>query len=791
MSLPTFAYDRQSTSNKATSLTAPLQLHLEVFVNGASSQLIALFYKLPDGALLIEPDQLINVGIRPQKTAFYPAVPYKNWIDVLKLSGVKVSIDDKSQTINFTANETNREPRIINAGDGTADTPDDQLSNSDSSYGGVLNYVIYAATGGNEWKNIGQFDGASALADARFFGPYGIFSTSQILRTSDTRYNQPAIRLDTRWSYSNPDTLITYNAGDIITGGLGWSRPVRLGGIQIRRNFSLRPDLVTMPLPELSGSAAVPSTIDVYVNNARRFSQSVGSGPFSITNLPVVSGNGIARIVLRDALGRETISETPFYTSSTLLAKGLIDFSAETGFARRYYGTQSNNYDGLPVGSLTARYGMTNNLTFEMHAEAAQQFYNIGTGSVFNIGSLGIGAVSGSASQYRSETGYQIAASVEAQFSGARIFVRTQRSYGNYNDIASVTAEIQKYRLPFLTLRTPKALDQLSISMPSFFAQTNLNLSYTQMATAEQKKSRILGLTAARPVGSNGNLFLSAYTDLEHHRAFGAFAGLSWSFDNNVTASSSVAADTRGTIITSEIMKSEQMEIGSSGWRLRGSYGQNKVASATGSYRARSGRIEATAEKFNNHVRANAQIEGAVVIAGGGVFLTNRIDDAFGVINVGAPDVDVQFENRSMGKTGKNGKILLPNLRAYEDNVVTIDPANLPVYARVTETRKKLKPRDRSAAIFDFKVKADNRAALITLRDEAGNYIQPGATAQLNGKGEYIIGYDGQLYLEQIEASNHLRVQNPGKSDCEVQLDNPLQTTQRIAISHVICKAIP
>ncbi|KYB45530.1 hypothetical protein AB664_06960 [Brucella anthropi] len=62
-----------------------------------------------------------------------------------------------------------------------------------------------------------------------------------------------------------------------------------------------------MPLPELSGSAAVPSTVDVYVDNAQRASRSVPSGPFSITNLPIVTGSGMARLVVRDALGRETV----------------------------------------------------------------------------------------------------------------------------------------------------------------------------------------------------------------------------------------------------------------------------------------------------------------------------------------------------------------------------------------------------------------------------------------------------------------------------------------------------
>jgi outer membrane usher protein len=36
-----------------------------------------------------------------------------------------------------------------------------------------------------------------------------------------------------------------------------WARPIRLGGVQVERDFLLRPDLITAPLPALSGSDEV------------------------------------------------------------------------------------------------------------------------------------------------------------------------------------------------------------------------------------------------------------------------------------------------------------------------------------------------------------------------------------------------------------------------------------------------------------------------------------------------------------------------------------------------------
>src|SRR5690606_34488127 len=106
----------------------------------------------------------------------------------------------------------------------------------------------------------------------------------------------------------------------------------------------------------------VPSTVEVFIDNTRRLQQQVPPGPFVITSLPVITGAGDARIVVRDALGRETVSHSSFFASSDLLAPGLWDFSAEAGFARRFYGTQSHSYDNRFMGSATARYGLTDRL---------------------------------------------------------------------------------------------------------------------------------------------------------------------------------------------------------------------------------------------------------------------------------------------------------------------------------------------------------------------------------------------------------------------------------------------
>ena len=150
--------------------------------------------------------------------------------------------------------------------------------------------------------------------------------------------------------------LASLRLGDSISGASSWGGAVRFGGAQWATNFSLQPGFVTFPLPGISGEAALPSTVDLYVDSALRMRRQVPSGPFSIQDLPVPSGRGDARLVVRDILGREQIITQPFDTNSRLLKQGLHDYSYELGFVRRDFGIDSNNY-GRPMASRHAPLG--------------------------------------------------------------------------------------------------------------------------------------------------------------------------------------------------------------------------------------------------------------------------------------------------------------------------------------------------------------------------------------------------------------------------------------------------
>ncbi len=88
----------------------------------------------------------------------------------------------------------------------------------------------------------------------------------------------------------------------------------------------------------MSGEVAFLSRLDYYFNGALRLRREVPSGPFSIQDLPALTRQGEARLVVRDLFGREQIVTQRFYTSARLLQQGLQAYSYELGYLRNNFG---------------------------------------------------------------------------------------------------------------------------------------------------------------------------------------------------------------------------------------------------------------------------------------------------------------------------------------------------------------------------------------------------------------------------------------------------------------------
>lgn len=781
---PAQAQDQATDMPEPKTAAAPRELYFEVFINGASTELIGNFKQLPDGGLAATADELTEVGIKPDAAT----VDDSGLVRVDRLPSVAYEIDEAAQRLYVTTdNDQARAAKVIDA-----DPADlDDRMNPQSGFGAVLNYTLFASSNTLFEDDVELFQGISGGFDGRIFSRFGTLNQSFITGYTDNRFDE-FTRLNTTWSYSDPERLLTYRLGDFVSGGLSWTRPVHLGGMQIERNFALRPDLVTLPLPSFSGTAAVPSTLEVYTQNARTYAGDVAAGPFEVVNLPALTGSGEATVVLRDSLGRETVTTLPYYSSSMLLRKGLADFSAEVGFARRNYGIESDDYDGRVMGVVSARYGLTDWLTIEGHAEGGEDLVNGGLGIAFPLGAIGAVSIAGAGSYADGQTGSLVNASVELSYRGWTLYGRIQRAFGDYQDIASVTAEQPlpgPDGLPIFSAGVPRSIEQLTLGVPMPLDFSSLNLSYSHITDADGEKSSIVGLSYSQQVFKRATVYASAFKDLEDDESFGVFAGLSIPFGGDITGSTAVEHGPDGTNLVAEVSKSERLEDGSVGWRVRTSEGETPNRSASASYRSRHARLEGGIQQYDDDFRGTAQIDGAIAVAGGGIFATNRIDDAFAVVDVGAADVDVQFQNRPIGKTNRNGKILVPNLRSYEQNTVSINPGKLPVDADIPATKETVIPADRSGVVVKFGVSEKPAAALVSFVKVDGTPVDVGLTGRLQGgDAQFVIGYDGEAFLRGLQPSNIAVIERDDGTSCQARFAFKSSPGEQVAIRNVVCQ---
>jgi len=415
------------TAEEADREMAAIQkLLLDVQINGHFIGKIGEF-TLWNGKLMARPEELRDLGLRIPATF---SVQPGGWIALSELRGVTFTLDRARMVLRLTASDAALLPALL--------LPEGRESLIarrviESGTGLTLNYDTTGTFAGS------QAGGTSAL-DFRIFSPQGIVSSDWLAyggASMSASGTNTAIRLDSVYTYADVNTLRRYSLGDFITSGLAWTRPIHLGGAQIRSDFSMRPDLVTFPLPILTGSAAVPSTVSVLADGNQTILSQVDAGPFEIPQLPVVSGAGTISMTVTNALGQQVTVSQPFYASSALLAPGLQTYAAQFGKARLEWGSLSNDYSKM-AGAAIYRRGLTRKFTIESSVEGTSGAFMAGVGGVAQIGHLGVVNFSMAPSAASGQLATQYSAGAQRigrLFSvGASAIVAGR----NYRDIASM-----------------------------------------------------------------------------------------------------------------------------------------------------------------------------------------------------------------------------------------------------------------------------------------------------------------------------------------------------------------
>ena len=728
-------------------------------MNGTEREVVSVRYLPPGGPLYIGEPDLKEWGIAPEKLSLQ-SFSGARWLCVEGM-GLQYQLDPAKLTLALDF------PPELYGGSSTSYVVVDRVPVT-YARGGFLNYDVRAdrtdglTSVGANWE-IGAFGRPGLLTSSFFSGDHG----------------RGTIRLDTTFRRDDPERITSAVAGDTITRSGSYGASVRIGGLQYQRNFGNAPLLITYPQADVSGTAVVPSTVDVFIGNAKAYSAPVKPGPFSVSNLPVPVGAGNVRVVVRDVFGKETTAVVPYVRYDSMLKKGLHDFSYEAGFLRRDYAVESNAY-GDWAAVATHRYGVTDWLTLEGHAEGMADRRNAGGVVQMTMPVLGLvgfgGAVSGGLGN--GQLGKAFFQRIERNWTaGAAIEQRSK----DYVDIASEPDQLptlgirqasasmrvgERHWLNALWLRTRDETGDFttttigwSMSLPR---SITLTANFSRFSGTQQPRNDVVTLTLAVPLTRRDFAVASV-----EKRSDSPKADVLLNVSRNLQETNSFGYR----ILAGEQSELRRLELGAFWQTGVGQFG-----------------IEAADAYGTQATRAFAR--GGIATVGGEWRISRYLDQSFAIVKVGDfPDVRILANSQPVGKTDANGTAVIPRLSGFLTSAIAFEAEDIPLDGSFGENVKHVKIAHRMGAVVDMGV-VRRISATLNLTEASGQPVPAGASARIGEtQEEFPVARLGRVYVSGLERGkpNVLNVQI-GERACRATVVLPDKFASGDTLGSFTCK---
>lgn len=729
------AWEAHAAESPAPATSAPARLFVELVVNGRNADEI-IELRIAGASMIVDSAALRRANI---------LIEGDGPVDVAATAGLRAHYDGALQRLELDAGpERLPVSRIAREGQSRVRT--------EASPGGLVNYDLYLMGGKSRL--------ASLWTEQRAFGPWGLASNDGVL-TASPAGNSGAryVRYDTYARFINENRALAFTAGDFIAQSLPWTRSVRMGGFQVSRAFRVRPDLITMPLPSFSGQAAVPSSVDLFVNGYRQQSNRVEPGRFVLDSVPVVTGAGQATIVTTDAMGRQIQTVVPFYVSADLLKPGLTSFSAEAGLMREGYGLASFDYGDAAVTG-TIRHGVNPWLTVEGHFEASARHGGQGVGLALAPGRLGT-----------------VTASVSTSSAGGVRGARWSVGYEYASPRFNLAYHHEDRGADFLDLGDYGRSNSSRGRADRFVGAVNLGrhgalaLAHLSRQADGGPDARIVTASYQRGLGRGASLLLSADHDLDRGQS-GAQLRLAVPMGRNTFGASASRSQAR-TLAAVDYARATPSQGGlgvDAGLAVDvdgKAYGQ-----ATASLRTHAAEFRAGGAFANEQKSGWAGAAGSLVFMERGLFLAKPVNNAFALVSTGIGGVTVLYENQVVGTTDHHGRLFVPQVTSYQPAAFAIDTLSLSEDHVVAAVSTKRAVREGSGAVIRLPVrKAMSVVALLV--DESGRAIEAGAGVTRMDGGETVVGWDGLVYLEDVGRTVELSVLRRRGGACKASVVIP------------------
>ncbi|HEV2227582.1 MAG TPA: fimbria/pilus outer membrane usher protein [Steroidobacteraceae bacterium] len=750
---------------------------LELRVNGVLSGQDAVALRDAGGGLWLSESDFVRLRLR------LPAAPPhvadgKRYYPVAAIPGAKVAFDEARSSASISA------PAAAFLSSSLALLGLSRPPMSKAGMGAFFNYELYGQTG--------QYSGADVASG---YGELGIFSPLGVLINTGTGQTiggvSTFVRLESTFSHDFPDSLETLRLGDTVNVPGSWANAVRFGGLQWGTNYGIRPDLVTTPLLAATGTAVVPSTVDVFVNGRAVGSSQVPAGPFVVNQLPAINGSGDVNIVVRNALGQEQIISVPFYSAAVMLQPGLSLYDIDLGPVRENYGLTSGDYGPL-IASGTWRRGFTSLFTGEIHAEAMHggpwaagidlaqgiDHWAVVTADLAVGGQSATSGLFGSGPQPASSGGYA-ALGIQRVNQRFSIILEAQHATSGFRELGD--AGVSGVPVPL-----ERNLAQFGWNMGK---PGNLQLAWVEQRNPDDTRQQSFGVTYSVNIGRGSfSATLSRTTGLTQDTYASAFYVLP--LDSRRNTSTQVRYDSQQPSPKAALVETLQKN-------LPPGPGEGYLLSAgtDASYNLQYLRqldallVNVQAARYLDSSAQSLTLSGGTTLMDGEVHATRTVTDSFATVEVGGvPDVTIYYDNQPVARTDEAGLAVVRDLRSYDVNRLSIDPLQLPLDAAVDNPKVQVVPPYRSGVQVDFPVKRIH-AGLFRLQRDDGSPVPAGATVTLSGE-DFPVGLEGLAYVTNYDHGTSGEARwNGGK--CRFRLPPPPAGEPQPDVGVIACRSAP
>jgi outer membrane usher protein len=563
---------------------------------------------------------------------------------------------------------------------------------------------------------------------------------------------------------------------------LGFSGPLGgdswIAGITVAKEFAINPYFVRYPMLSLSTPISVPSVMEVQVNGQIVSREQVAPGRLDIRNLPLTLGRNDAQVIVRDAFGVERELSSTYYLTTSALAEGVQDYQYSVGFRRVGVGETSWDYR-TPVALARHRIGITDSVTAGGRVEV-QPGHLYSGGPSLNL-RLPVGEVEAATSVSSRLGAFGRAGLAGFSFTGRPV------SAGGSVMVAS---------RDYATL-SPNPQGEDPKTEVNLFASANIGgpLSVTAQHSLRRLHQGITrertGVLSTIHVARNVEL-TGSVTRVRDERGHGheVYAGVAILFGKS-TASVAHQRDGRGNRMTVDAQRSLPVGEGY-GYQIHAESGDG-MAYGVARYQTQYGRYELRQEQLNGESNTTVSAAGSIVGIGGGLYASRPVQESYALVRIpGVEGVRAFASHQEVGKTGKKGDLLVPDLQAYYANILDVADGDIPLQYAVPDVGQTLALPYRGGAVAEFGVQKVQRVVgVITVVEDGQTRIPAYGDITVTAKGRELsspVGSSGRFYFEDLSAGTHSAiVRDSTGMECSLNITVPSSEGTIVNLGSVRC----